>query len=106
VSELAALDEPGSPSMMRGLLEDYLGETPATVSAIKQQCQQRDAGELARRAHKLAGVSASLGASGVADVCRRIEQRAGQGDFDAMPALIDELEMRFARTRVEFQKLA
>jgi len=106
VSELAALDEPGTPSMMQGLLKDYLRETPASVSAIKQHCQQRDAGELSRRAHKLAGVSASLGASGVADACRRIEQRAAQADFEAMPALIDELEMRFARTRVEFQKLA
>ena len=92
--------------MMQGLLKDYLGETPATVSSIKQHCQQRDPGELARRAHKLAGVSASLGAAGVAHVCRRIEQRAHHGDLDAMPALIDELEMRFARTRVEFQKLA
>jgi hypothetical protein len=42
----------------------------------------------------------------VADACRRIEQRATQGDFEAMPALIDELEMRFARTRVEFMKIA
>jgi CheY-like chemotaxis protein len=106
VRELAALDEPGVPSMMRGLLQDYLHETPGTVSAIKQHWQHRDAAELARRAHKLAGVSASLGAAGVAHVCRRIEQRAAQGDYEALPALIDELEMRFARTRVEFQKLA
>jgi PAS domain S-box-containing protein len=105
ISELADLDEPGSPSMLRGLINDYLNETPAIVSAVKLHLQQGDAAELARRAHKLAGTSASLGASGVADVCHRIEQHGIDGDMQSMPALVDELEMRFARTRSEFQKI-
>jgi PAS domain S-box-containing protein len=106
VSELAGLDEPGSPSMLRGLIHDYLSETPATLGAIKNHFQQSETVQLGRRAHKLAGTSASLGASGVADVCYRIEQRVADGDLHSMHALIDELEMRFARTRSEFQKLA
>jgi CheY-like chemotaxis protein len=105
IGELAQLDEPGSPSMLRGLIRDYLIETPATVGAMKQHFNQSDIAELARRAHKLAGTSASLGASGVADVCNRIEQHVAAGDLQSMYALIDELEMRFTRTRVEFQKL-
>jgi CheY-like chemotaxis protein/HPt (histidine-containing phosphotransfer) domain-containing protein len=105
ISELADLDEPGSPSMLRGLITDYLNETPAIVSAIKQHLQHADAAELARRAHKLAGTSASLGASAVADVCHRIEQHGIDRDMQSMPALVDELEMRFARTRSEFQKI-
>jgi len=106
ISELAQLDEPGSPSMLRGLIHEYLAETPATVGAMKQHFNQSDVTELARRAHKLAGTSASLGAKGVADVCTRIEQHVAAGDLQSMYALIDELEMRFTRTRAEFQKLA
>jgi hypothetical protein len=41
----------------------------------------------------------------VADVCHRIEQHGIDGDMQSMPALVDELEMRFARTRSEFQKI-
>jgi len=106
ISELADLDEPGSPSMLRGLIHEYLTETPAAVGAMKQYFNQSDVAGLARRAHKLAGTSASLGAKGVADVCTRIEQHVAAGDLQSMYALIDELEMRFTRTRAEFQKLA
>ena len=105
IRELKQLDEPGSPSMLRGLIQDYLSETPATVGAVKLNFHQCDAAEMARRAHKLAGTSASLGANGVADVCRRIEQQVAVGDLQPMHALIDELEMRFAHTRAAFQEL-
>jgi CheY-like chemotaxis protein/HPt (histidine-containing phosphotransfer) domain-containing protein len=104
IQELAGLDEPGSPSMLRALLGDYLGEIPATVGAIKQHLQDADPAALGRRAHKLAGTSASLGASGVAELCRRIEQQVAAGDLQPMPALIDELEIRVARTRTALQK--
>jgi HPt (histidine-containing phosphotransfer) domain-containing protein len=92
--------------MLRGLIHEYLTETPATVGAMKQHFNESDVAELSRRAHKLAGTSASLGAKGVADVCNRIEQQVAAGDLQSMYALIDELEMRFMRTRAEFQKLA
>ena len=105
ITELAGLDEPGTTSMLQGLLLDYLSETPATLSAIKSHFHQSEPAQLARRAHKLAGTSASLGACGVADVCYRIEQHVSEGDLQSMHALIDELEIRFARTRSEFQKL-
>jgi CheY-like chemotaxis protein len=104
IAELARLDEPGAPSMLRGLLGDFLGEIPATVGAIKQHLQDADCAALGRRAHKLAGTSASLGASGVAELCRRIEQQVAAGDLQPMPALIDELEIRVARTRSALQK--
>jgi len=104
LQEIARLDEPGSPSMLRGLLGDYLGEMPATMGAIKQHLREADAAELKRRAHKLAGTSASLGACGVAELCRRIEHQVAAGDLQPMPALVDELEIRVARTRVALQK--
>ena len=91
--------------MLRGLRLDYLSETPATVGAVMLNFHHADAAEMARRAHKLAGTSASLGANGVADVCRRIEQQVAVGDLQPMHALIDELEMRFAHTRAAFQEL-
>ena len=86
--------------MLQALVADYLSETPGAVSAIKQLYQEDRAAELAHRAHRLAGTSASLGASGVADVCNRIEQCALSESQQDLPALIDELEIRFARTRL------
>jgi HPt (histidine-containing phosphotransfer) domain-containing protein len=76
------------------------------VSALKQYLAQCDASGLGRIAHKLGGTSASLGARGVADVCNRMERHAIDGDLQTLPALVDELEMSFARTRAAFQKFA
>jgi PAS domain S-box-containing protein len=104
LKELAALDEPGSPSMLRGLIDDYLNETPAALSAMKQHLHSGDTAEIGRRAHKLAGTSASLGATGVAEVCYRIEHSVGRGETAGLPALVDELEMRFTRTRAALQQ--
>ena len=104
--ELAALDEPGSPSLLRGLIRDYLAETPVAVRAIKQDFDQSGATELARRVHKLGGTSASLGATGVADVCNRIEQRLVASDLQSVSELIVELDLGFLRTRAELQKFA
>jgi PAS domain S-box-containing protein len=106
ISDLAGLDEEGSPTMLRGLIGDYLNDAPAMVSALKQYLAQCDASGLGRIAHKLGGTSASLGARGVADVCNRMERHAIDGDLQSLPALVDELEMSFARTRSEFQKFA
>jgi PAS domain S-box-containing protein len=100
--ELAQL---GEPDMLRGLVRDFLAETPAAVSAIKDHLQQGRGQEVASRAHKLAGTSASLGASGVAQVCYRIERHALAGELDAIRPLVDELELRFARTRPALQKV-
>ena len=106
ISELAALDEPGSPALLRSLILDYLSETPAAISAIKQHAGSGELTELSRRAHKLAGVSASLGANGMSDVCCRIEQNIASAQPGAVPALIDELELRFALTRTEMNRLS
>jgi CheY-like chemotaxis protein/HPt (histidine-containing phosphotransfer) domain-containing protein len=105
IDELRALDEPNVNSLLHGLLEDYLQEAPAAISDIKRLADRREPQALAVRAHKLAGISASLGASGVADVCRRIEQRVIEGDLTSLPGMIDQLELRFARTRAEIQQL-
>ncbi|HWP13316.1 MAG TPA: Hpt domain-containing protein, partial [Ramlibacter sp.] len=106
IGELAALDEEGSPSMLGRLIRDYIGQTPAAFSAMKQHLHRRDCAELGRCAHKLGGTSASLGATAMADVCYRIERHAAEADLQSIHALVDELEMRFARTRSELLKFA
>ncbi|NNU43941.1 response regulator [Ramlibacter montanisoli] len=104
LKELAALDDPDSPSILRGLLGDYLNETPGAISAVKQHLHAGDSAEVGRRAHKLAGTSASLGAKAVAEVCYRIEHAVQRGESAPLPALVEELEMRFTRTRGALQR--
>jgi HPt (histidine-containing phosphotransfer) domain-containing protein len=60
---------------------------------------------VAQRAHRLGGISASIGAAGMSEVCRRIEHQIAAGDLTSLPAMVDQLELRFARTRSEMQRL-
>ena len=103
LKELSALDEPDGTSVLRGLLADYLKETPGTLSAIRQHLHAAAGEDLRRRAHKLAGTSASLGAKAVAEVCYRIDQAVQRSESAPLPALVEELEMRFTRTRAALQ---
>ena len=105
VDELREIDEPGQPSLLSSLLNDYLTETPAAIQDIRRFADRREAAHLAQRAHKLAGVSASLGACGVTEVCVQIERHIAAGDLTGLAAMIDQLERRFALTRTEFQRL-
>jgi PAS domain S-box-containing protein len=102
--DISSLDEPGGPSILRNLIGDYLRDTPAVIGALKQSLAASDIEDIVRRSHKLAGTSASLGAGGVADVCYRLENHAKRGDATPLPALLEELEMRFTRTRQALQK--
>jgi HPt (histidine-containing phosphotransfer) domain-containing protein len=102
--ELAALDEPGAPSLMQGLWGDYLNETPAALGAMRRHLQEGEVAPLRQRAHKLGGTSASLGARAVAEVCYRLEQAVQREETAPLPALVEELELRFTRTRVALQR--
>jgi CheY-like chemotaxis protein/nitrogen-specific signal transduction histidine kinase/HPt (histidine-containing phosphotransfer) domain-containing protein len=104
LKELSALDEPGAPSILRRLLGDYLSETPAALSAINQHLHSGDTTDLGKRAHKLAGTSASLGAKAMAEVCNRIEQTVQRNETSPLAAMVEELEMRFTRTRTALQR--
>ncbi|MEY8876157.1 MAG: response regulator, partial [Leptothrix sp. (in: b-proteobacteria)] len=102
LDELRSLDEPGRPSLLDSLLTEFMAETPAALSELKRLCADptdTSLAALAQRAHKLAGASASPAASGVAETCRHLEQHARAGEHADLPALIDQLELRFARTR-------
>ena len=99
LQELQVLDEPGRPSLLQALIRDYLAEAPMHISEMRQAAGARETTGLAARAHKLSGISLSLGASGVADVCISIEKEAPAGEAATIASLIDQLELRYAKTR-------
>ena len=105
LEELQVLDEPGQPSLLRTLIRDYLAAAPVYISEIRQAADARATMALAARAHKLSGISLSLGASGVADVCISIEKEATAGRVATIASLIDQLELRYATTRAHLVDL-
>ena len=105
IDELRQLEAPGQPSLLHGLMRDYLEQTPAAIGDLRRYADRREPAHVAQRAHRLAGVSASLGARGVGELCIDIERRVAAGDLTGLAPLIDQLELRFSRTREELERL-
>jgi len=106
LDELRLLDEPGKPSLMKELVQDYLTQTPAAIEQIRVLARTGDLAGLAQKAHKLNGSSVTFGARGVAEVCARIEISARSGARAESEALIPVLEARFAEARAELKRIA
>jgi two-component system, sensor histidine kinase and response regulator len=81
------------------LIDTYLLDAAALLRAMQHAIEVDNAEELRRSAHSLKSSSASLGASGLADVCAEVEQQARAGvPSDAAERV---LEMQAAYTTVE-----
>ncbi|MFO1281088.1 MAG: PAS domain S-box protein [Burkholderiales bacterium] len=104
LSELAALDEPGKPSLRGRLIRQYLEETPKAIAEVRSLFESGDRAGASRRAHRLAGASASVGASGLADACRAIERSLASGE-EADGTVPMRLDAMFAATREALSRL-
>ncbi len=81
----------------RRILELYLGDSPARLTALRQGLAEGDAQMIELTAHALKGSSANLGASGLAELCHQLEKLSA----DAVPAdaeaRLDALEAEYGR---------
>jgi CheY-like chemotaxis protein len=105
LDDLRLLDEPGSPSLMQGLVRDYLAQAPEAIAQIRAAAQAGDAPALASRAHKFTGTSLTFGARGVAKVCHDLELLGKSGDLRGAEPLLQALDARHAEASAELARL-
>ena len=87
-----AVERPGRPNMMKGLIDLYLKRLPGHVTAMEQALKNRDADTLHREAHGLKGSSLTLGASHIAELCSKLQQAASDGIPEGTEALLAQLQ--------------
>lgn len=91
LDELHTLDTPGGFSL-REVMGLFIGESERFVGEMRQLLADRQGEDLHRAAHSFKANGRDLGAQRLAAVCQQIEDRAREGQFDGMDALIDEAE--------------
>jgi two-component system sensor histidine kinase/response regulator len=91
LDELHTLDKPGGFSL-REVMGLFIGESERFVGEMRQLLADRQGEDLHRAAHSFKANGRDLGAQRLAAVCQQIEDRAREGQFDGMDALIDEAE--------------
>ncbi len=117
--------KPGSTSIDRGVLECsrqlevpdgrglpekvltlYLADSLKHMERIRDGLEAKDAGSVRRSSHSLKSSSGNVGAAGLSEICRKIEEAASAGVPPAAgDFLIDKLEEECRWVREELKSL-
>src|SRR5262245_49148904 len=96
-ASLQALEAAGTPGFLRELVSEFLAQAPQRISALREASLRGDARALEHEAHALKGSCGSLGASGMASCCDRLETLGREGSplghGDALVKLEEEWQV-------------
>jgi HPt (histidine-containing phosphotransfer) domain-containing protein len=84
------------------LIELFVADVPPRMQLIRDAVSAGDPEALMRTAHSLKGSAATLGADGMAELCRRIEEIGRAGAVTPAAELLDTLGDEFERVKSAF----
>lgn len=94
VDSLRQLTPPGEPDVLAEILTVFLAEAPRRIERLKSAFRAGNALEVQRAAHSLKGSSGNIGADGMFEICRQIDERARAGELGLEP-LIEALDREY-----------
>lgn len=86
------------PTLVAGVISDYLQQLPRTSDALLEAMNLADPDVVRQLAHKLKGSSQIIGARALAAVCGDIERLARVADLDSARKLTATFRVRAAQT--------
>ena len=89
----------GDEEFMAELIDIYLDDSPAQISALRDAIEGREGEVAASAAHRLKGSSGNLGADSLAALCRRVEESGRENRVEEMPGLLKDIEREFSRVK-------
>lgn len=92
-------DADGAGGLVAELVELFVGDVPPRLEAMRQALSARDPEALTRTAHSLKGSAATLGADGMAELCRQMEAYGRAGEVPQAEGLLESLEVEFERVK-------
>ncbi|MGZ4778738.1 MAG: Hpt domain-containing protein [Thermoanaerobaculia bacterium] len=103
VAELRAMDNDGR--FVARLFGTYFEEAGVALQQLQNALQPLDVSKLGRAAHYLAGASLSVGATAVAEACRRLELISQCGISFPEPRHVDAIAREVRRADSETREL-
>ena len=93
------------PQFLARLLERFLLDAPAQLTALREALSRGDVPALMRTAHSLKGSCSSLGARGMAELCARVEKAGRAGSLQETASLLTQATEEFARVQTAAQRI-
>ena len=99
---LWALDG-GDGSFLAALVESFLSSAAATLPSLAAAVSAGDVVALGQEAHRFKGEAATLGATGLAELCHELEAMDSPLDRPAAGAILGRVEAEMERVRTRLQ---
>jgi len=106
VIESLLVQTSGGPELLRSLIRAYLKDAPTRLEAIRDGMTRRDAATVARAAHAFKSANANLGATILAQLCKRLEAHCRSGTTSGAEELAAQIENEFLHVRTDFEDRA
>ncbi len=87
------------PSAMASLVGLFLQDAPARIEAIEDALERKDARALREAAHTLGGISRTLGAARMTELCAELERSGASGSVTDASPVLKQLKEGFGLTR-------
>jgi HPt (histidine-containing phosphotransfer) domain-containing protein len=89
----------GGEEALQEVMTTFIDDTERVLAALRSDVGAGRAAEVRRHAHSLKSTAASFGATGLSELCRRLEELGLAGDLDGAAALVADIATEFARVR-------
>jgi HPt (histidine-containing phosphotransfer) domain-containing protein len=99
---LVSLDD-GQGELLAQIVREYLIVSEECATELVRLLGEADGPAIERTAHTLKGASANVGATGLADVCARLELGAHQGQLGEAAELMEQFGEELARVRAALE---
>jgi len=100
---LRALPKRGPKDMLMHIGELYLVDSRGLIASIEQSLGAGNAADLARAAHAWRSYNGNVGAHGLAQLCRELEDAARAGNFASARRIYIQIQALHAQVRDELQ---
>lgn len=106
INSLKEMDEPGEPSFYSELITIYLEQSPGLIENIRTNYNLKNADQMGRAAHTLKGSSLNVGLRKFAEICKDLERKGKNNDFDDVDKLVENLDIYYLITVKELKNIA
>lgn len=83
------------PDVVGELVDAFLADTPRQLDAMRRAVEADSADDLVRPATLLSGAAQGLGAVGLAELCRQVQELARRGATLEAAARLDDAEIAY-----------
>ena len=101
---LRSLRKADSPDPGRRLISVFINSSPALLESIRRTLKTCDPTGLANAAHSMKSGSLNMGATGLGELCAKLERAGRSGAIDEAGDLFARIEREYAAVEAAFRK--